>query len=81
LLDDKEKLLREEIVLESGVIKWDYLDPGKYVVKAIGDVNGNGKWDTGDFLKMRQPEPVLYMGEKLEVRESWSFELEWEISF
>jgi hypothetical protein len=81
LLSEKEKLLREEIFTDAAVINWDYLKPGRYIVKAIGDKNANGKWDTGDFLKMQQPEPVIYHSEILEVRESWSFELEWEISF
>ncbi|MDT8392750.1 MAG: Ig-like domain-containing domain [Bacteroidales bacterium] len=81
LLDKDEKLLREARIGGEGDILWDYLKPGKYLLKAIGDKNGNGKWDSGNYLANIQPEPVVYHKEILEVREAWSFETDWYIEF
>ncbi len=34
------------------------LPPGKYSVKVIEDLNGNGRWDSGDYYKKLQPENI-----------------------
>lgn len=81
LLTENEKLLRSAFVQSEGAIRWDYLKPGKYLIKASGDLNGNGMWDTGDFLGRRQPEPVVFHTDILQVREAWSFDLEWSVTF
>ncbi len=81
LLSESEKLVREEIVVDEGSIKWDLLKPGKYIIKAFADINHNGRWDTGDFLEKRQPEPVVYFSAIIEVRAGWSFEEDWVVIF
>ena len=81
LLDNKGLAVREEIVRAETTITWDYLKPGKYSLKAIADLNYDGKWGTGIFPLRRQPEPVVFNPEILEVREGWTFDLDWTIQF
>ncbi len=81
LMNEKEVVLREEIITASGTINWTFLKPGNYMVKAIGDINHNGKWDTGNFLQHLQPEPVVYYSGMIEVRSNWEFEEDWVLEF
>lgn len=81
LMTESEKLVRQNIIFHEETIKWDLLKPGKYIIKAFADLNHNGKWDTGDFLEKRQPEPVIYFPGVIEVRAGWSFEEDWEVEF
>ena len=49
----------------------EYLLPGEYQIRIIKDANGNGKWDTGNYLKKIQPEEVKYLKESIIVRANW----------
>lgn len=54
------------------VFEFENITPAKYNVRVIYDTNENGKWDTGDFLKRRQPEEVIYFPKLLEIRANWT---------
>lgn len=71
LLDRSEKLVRQEFLDGDATVTFRLLDKGSYRVRAIHDLNGDGKWTTGDFFAGRQPEPVTYMGKELEILEGW----------
>lgn len=47
------------------------LDSGKYFIRVIFDTNGNGKYDTGNYLKKIQPERVSHFEMDEEVRPDW----------
>ena len=49
----------------------EYLPPGEYQIRIIKDANGNGRWDTGNYLKKIQPEEVTYLKESIIVRANW----------
>lgn len=52
------------------VVTLQYLEPGKYEIVVIRDRNGNGKWDTGNYLELKQPEARIR--KNLEpLRENW----------
>jgi hypothetical protein len=53
---------------------FDYLTPGDKRIRIVIDVNGNGKWDNGDFKKRVPPEPVYIYGGKLPVKPNWLLE-------
>ncbi len=36
------------------------LPPGDYKLQLIIDKNNNGKWDAGNFVEKREPEPIYY---------------------
>ncbi len=62
----------------TGVYEFPLLDAGTYYVRLIKDVNGNKQWDTGNYLKNLQPEPVIYFldpltltAQPIELRANW----------
>ena len=71
LTDAKEKLYREIYVSEAKALDFNTLEPGNYLVRIIFDSNGNGKWDTGNYLKKIQPEKVIYYPSVIEMRANW----------
>lgn len=81
LLDEKRtKVLDYRLAKPGEKVILDYIDPGKYTLRFIEDSNGNGKWDTGWYLKKLQPEKVFYYeaGKTkgvLNVRENWENEI------
>ncbi|MFQ5335868.1 MAG: hypothetical protein ACE5DN_07315, partial [Flavobacteriales bacterium] len=79
LLSDKGKVVREDKITGSTVLQYDHLNPGAYKIKLIFDRNGNGQWDTGNYLKQQQPERVIYYSGKLGIRGNWEQETEWTI--
>jgi uncharacterized protein (DUF2141 family) len=81
LLDEKENLINEKSLQKDTTIAYDYLHPRKYIVKMVIDSNGNGKWDTGDYLKKIQPEQVIYYPQIINVRSNWAIENSWQLSY
>jgi len=79
LLDEKETVLEQKIISASGKVKFEYLFPGKYKIKAIFDRNRNGRWDTGNFSRKLQPEKVQYYQKIIEVRANWDIDESWEL--
>lgn len=57
----------------------NHLQPGKYSLRLFIDLNKDGEWTPGNFLKNHQPEPVYYYPEVIELRSGWSEEIEWII--
>ncbi|MDG2396948.1 MAG: Ig-like domain-containing protein [Flavobacteriaceae bacterium] len=47
------------------------LNPGKYTIRVIKDLNNNNQWDTGNYLEKKQPEEVIYFPEELDLRANW----------
>lgn len=71
LTDEKGKIEQEIISKEAQVFEFNTIDPSNYLVRIIFDSNGNGKWDTGSYLKKIQPEKVSYFPGVIEIRANW----------
>ena len=72
LLDSDEKIIREFIdVSSNSSYTFDYVRPGIYYLRLIEDLNYNETWDTGNYLKRIQPEPVFYFPNEIDVRANW----------
>ena len=72
LLDSNSNIIREfNNVNSSSTFIFDYITPGKYTFRLIEDLNLNDIWDTGNYLKQIQPEPVYYFLNDLDVRANW----------
>ncbi len=80
LLDEKGTLLKEFPIKKDGKITISYLTPAKYKLRIIHDRNDNNKWDTGDYLKNRQPETVILFKTTLTIRSNWDNEATWDLS-
>ena len=78
ILTEKDKVVRELAASAEGT-KFEYLKPTSYYMRAFVDLNGDGKWTTGDWATKRQPEPVYYFPNKLTLRANWDFEESWDI--
>lgn len=55
------------------------LKPDKYYARLVVDLNGNGKWDTGNYAEKRQPEEVFYSPVKYDVMQNWQVEETWNV--
>jgi hypothetical protein len=81
LMNDKDAVMRQIIINKTDKVKFELLPPGKYNIKAIYDVNSNGVWDTGNYLKHRQPEKVVRFTKlkEFEVRPFFDSVESWEL--
>ncbi len=74
-LISKEKIIRQMGVSSSGEYTFGYLMPQDYRIKIIHDLNNNGKWDTGKYIKKIQPEPVELLPVAITVRSNWDHDI------
>ncbi len=79
LLNEKEKILKQDIIKQDKTIIYEYLKPGTYKLKIIQDSNNNGKWDTGNYLKNIQPEQVKYYESDIKTRSNWDMDIDWDV--
>ena len=79
MLDGSDKFIRQTIV-NDGTAEFYYVKPGKYYLKAFEDWNHNGIWDTGDYDKDLQAEPVYYFPEELECKVKWDVSRDWNLT-
>jgi len=81
LLTEQGKVVEKHILTQSGELAFEYLDPGKYKLKATLDQDANGEWSPGNFAKRLQPEKIVFYNGTLEVRANWDIDLDepWKI--
>ena len=78
LMNEKETVIYEQqTVSKPETIRFDFMPPGKYKIKAIKDRNLNGRWDSGNYKRMIQPEEVIYLPKVVEIRANWDVEETW----
>ncbi len=80
LLTERGDLVQERVIGSNTKLDFLNLDPGKYRLKLIYDVNGNGEWDTGSYGEKRQPEKIIFYQEPLEVRAGWDLDISWTVT-
>ncbi len=80
LLDEKGGIVVTSTMKGDQQFSYPLLSPGKYRVRLIEDSNGNGRWDTGNYLKKLQPEKVIYSPGYYNVRSDWDVEEVWKIA-
>lgn len=73
LLRDNKVFLQQPAKQEKYKIK--LFNPGEYQISILFDLNNNGKWDTGNYWKKRQPEKVVARKQTLQIRANWDNEL------
>jgi uncharacterized protein (DUF2141 family) len=75
LVDDKGDVESTVYETEKSTVNFKLITPGSYFIRLVYDKNANGKWDTGNFLKGLNPEPVLYEAQLVEIRANWDVQL------
>ena len=80
LNDDKKETIVQSIPLaKDGEITFKFLEPKKYLIKAIFDRNNNKKWDGGNLKKGIPPEQVMYYLSVVKVRSNWDIKDDWTL--
>jgi hypothetical protein len=79
MLSEAEKILGQVKISKDGDVEFPLLEPAFYRFRAIFDLNGDGLWTTGDFESGRQPEPVSYYHQEIEIRKGFNIENEWDL--
>jgi hypothetical protein len=79
--DNEKKRIREASIHSDTTLRFGFLKPGKYILKAFADENGNGQWDPGILLEKKQPEAVAYFNKILNIKANWDMEESWDILF
>ena len=79
LLDKTENLVSQALIKKEEKHVFTLLEPGYYRLRVIYDLNSDGKWTTGDFDSGRQPEPVSYYPEEIEIKTGWELDQDWDM--
>ena len=74
LTNEKGEVIREIAADAPQGFEFPSLVPANYIVRVIMDINGNGQWDTGSYLKKLQPERISYYPDLIEIRANWEKE-------
>ncbi|WP_314058858.1 Ig-like domain-containing protein [Empedobacter brevis] len=79
LKTDKDYTVIEELYnpANKNYFEFNFIEPGEYLFRLLVDENENGKWDTGDYLSGKQPEPIYLYPEPIKIRAMWSAEETW----
>ena len=79
VLDKKLKLVREKELRKDGALHFPFIKADTYIVRIIEDINSNGAWDTGCYLKQVAPERVAYLkkdkAQEFILRSGWENEV------
>ena len=71
LLKNNKVARRYDSPVDGNYYKFELIDPGKYIVRLIEDVNENKQWDTGNYIQKIQPEKVIYFWKEIDLRANW----------
>jgi uncharacterized protein (DUF2141 family) len=74
LINDRGQLISRTQASEEQEFVFRNLRPSRFMIRIIYDDNGNGVWDTGDFLKDIHPEEVRYVKSIIEAKANWEVE-------
>ena len=76
LMSGADKVVKS-IKATNGHADFYFLTPGTYFLRLFRDLNDNGIWDTGDYDKHLQPEPVYYYPSELALKAQWEITQNW----
>ena len=76
LLNKSDKPVAEVRATE-GRADFFYLKPGEYYMRMFIDRNRNGRWDTGHYQTLTDPEEVFYFPKPIPLRAKFEVEQDW----
>lgn len=72
LTTEKGEVKYEQFATEEQLFDFRNINGGTtYFLRVVFDTNGNQKWDTGSYLKQRQPERISYFPDPIDGRAGW----------
>lgn len=78
LLSSSDAPVRRVPVI-NGVAHFPYLAPGKYYARIYEDHDGDGKYTTGDFSTLRQPDVAYYYPKLINIKKNWEKTETWNV--
>jgi len=79
VLDSKDTVVALQALARSGNLRFLHLPSGDYRLRAVVDVDSNGRWTPGDYRRQRQPEQSVLFEKTLSLREKWEMEERWTV--
>lgn len=67
----------KEVTTTTGTAEFFYVKPDTYYLRMIVDANANGRWDTGDYATLQQPDEVYYYPEEIVCKAKWDITQTW----
>jgi len=67
------------VPVKDGVAEFRYLAPGKYYARIYEDFNGDGKYTTGNFDSLRQPDAAYYYPKIINIKKNWEKTETWNV--
>lgn len=80
LLDAGGAVKQEKRDVTTGDVQFNYVPAGEIRFRVIEDLNGNGKWDSGNVVERRQPERTEIFAND-DGSETFATKTNWEIEF
>lgn len=74
LINSRNTIIQSDTIDYNKKIYYKNLLPDKYKIRVIVDQNRNEKWDSGNYLQRKQPEPIIYFPTAIDVRANWTIE-------
>lgn len=78
LLNSSDAVQRTAAV-KSGDAYFPFLAPGRYYARIVIDENGNGEYDTGNYMSGLQPELAYYYPKAINIKKNWDKEENWNV--
>lgn len=78
LCTEKGMIVRQVEITADQTIKFEFLEPGDYTVKAVRNLNNDKIWNTGNYLEGKYPEKVFQYPYKQTVKSKWITETSWK---
>lgn len=78
LLSTSDAPVRREKVV-GGAVKFPYLAPGKYYARIFEDFDGDGRYTTGNFDSLRQPDAAYYYPKAVNIKKNWEKSETWNV--
>ncbi|MDK2771661.1 MAG: Ig-like domain-containing protein [Flavobacterium sp.] len=74
VLTSKGEVVAQAISKGERKLDFEALEPNIYTLRIIYDDNGNGIWDTGNYLEKRQAEEIQYFPTTIDIRANWNWD-------
>lgn len=80
VLDGQQRVqLEQRVNAAHPQARWQLLAPGMRTLRLVLDANRNGRWDTGEWATLTQPERTWYHVEPVNVRAAWDLKVDWAL--
>jgi uncharacterized protein (DUF2141 family) len=74
LTNEKGDVIASEYSDKATFVDFMFLEPAKYSLRVVYDLNGNKEWDSGNFLERRQPEEVFYLNGEINLHANFDWD-------